>query len=97
MEHFRNHAPRKRQGPIGTTLTNQKLSDLLTSVLRSIQKDSSQRADLILASWEEIVGAQIASMSQAVSFTQGILSIKVRNSTLLSLLRTHDRQKLFKN
>jgi predicted nucleic acid-binding Zn ribbon protein len=89
-----NHYRRTPRDYDGTRLTTQRVNELLPVVLRKIHKMHQDRPDLILAAWPEIVGAKLAPMTEAVSFQDGILSVKVRNSTLYSLLKLHDRQKL---
>ncbi len=78
----------------GTALTTRRMSELLPDVLRQINQVYRHRPDLILASWPEIIGSKLAAMTQAVAFKEGILHIKVRNSTLHSLLSQYDKQRL---
>lgn len=78
----------------GTALTARKFSELLPKVLDSIQSKFKDRPDLILASWPSIIGAKLAPMTQAIEFSDGILTIKVKNSSLYSLLETHEKSKL---
>jgi len=70
------------------------MSDLLTHVLSAIGANQSFRPDLILASWPEVIGAKLAPMTEAVSFEKGVLLIKVKNSTLYSLLHKYERAKI---
>lgn len=67
------------------------MADLLPFVLSEIGKVHNQRPDLILASWPEIIGPKFAGMTQAVSFANGVLTVKVKNSTLHSLLSQNDK------
>lgn len=75
----------------GTQLTTHRFCDLLPHVLAKIGEVYQDRPDLILASWPDVVGPQIASMTQAISFVDGILLVRVRNSTLYSLLSQNDK------
>jgi len=79
-----------------TTPTSRNIKSLLPSVLRSIAKRHEQRPDLILAAWPSLIGERLAPMTKAVSFENGFLTIKVRNSSLLSLLAQHERSRLLK-
>jgi len=54
------------------------------------------RPDLILAAWPSIIGERLAPMTKTVSFVDGVLTIKVRNSSLLSLLAQHEKPRLLK-
>lgn len=78
----------------GTQLTTHQFTDLLPAVLTQINKVYQDRPDLILASWPEIIGPQLAAMTQAISFSEGILTVKVKNSTLHSLLSRHDKPRI---
>lgn len=78
----------------GTELTTHQLSDVLPQVLVNVSDAYKERPDLIIAAWPEIIGPKLASMTQAVSFYDGKLLVKVKNSTLFSLLNQHDKPKL---
>lgn len=78
----------------GEKPTSKPLSQLIPLVLEQISMNFSDRPDLILASWPEIIGPRLAPMTQAVSFIDGILLVKVKNSTLYSLLSQNDKPKL---
>ncbi|MBS0616502.1 MAG: DUF721 domain-containing protein [Verrucomicrobia bacterium] len=75
-------------------MTNKKLQALLPGFLEQLTKKQSQRPHLILAVWPEMIGDKLAPMTQAVLFDKGVLHIKVKNSTLLSLLVQHERPRL---
>jgi predicted nucleic acid-binding Zn ribbon protein len=78
----------------GTRVTTRKMSDLLSAVLEKIGENYKEHPDLILAAWPAIVGPQIASMTQAMSFNDGVLIVKVKNSTLHHLLSQKDRYRI---
>lgn len=52
------------------------------------------RPDLILAAWPKIIGPSLSPMTQAVFFESGILTVKVSNSTLYSLLVQHEKTRV---
>jgi predicted nucleic acid-binding Zn ribbon protein len=79
-----------------TELTGKKLKDLLPKVFSEISKSYRERPELILALWSEVIGEKLAPMTQAVSFSEGVLTVKVKNSTLHSLLVQHEKAKLLK-
>ena len=81
----------------GTQVTSRSLGDLIPLVLGNITDVYEQRPDLILAAWPDIVGPGFASMSEAVSFVNGVITVKVKNSTLLSLLNQNDKPQLLAN
>lgn len=85
---------RKSKNYDGTQITTHKVTDLLPRVLTQIHNVYQDRPDLILACWPEVIGPKLASMTQAVSFQDGILTVKVKNSTLYSLLSQHDKPRI---
>ena len=88
---------RTPKGYNGVYLTSHKLRDLLSSGLYNIGMTYKDQGDLILAAWPEIIGKKLASMTEAISFDTGILYVKVRNSTLFSLLKQHDKPKILRS
>lgn len=78
----------------GTQTTTHRVHDLLPLVLDKIGEAYQDRPDLILAAWPDVIGAKLASMTKAVSFDRGVLVVKVKNSTLYSLLKQHDKEKV---
>lgn len=78
----------------GTGTTTRKVGPLLSAVLSQINSAYEERPDLVLAAWPEIIGPQLAPMTQAVSFVDGILTVKVKNSTLYSLLCRQDKYRI---
>lgn len=85
------HRKRTPKNYDGTALTTHKMTELLPIVLETIGEVYKERPDLILASWPTIIGSKIAPMTQAVSFKEGILVVKVYNSTLHSVLSQKDK------
>jgi hypothetical protein len=81
----------------GTAVTGHKLSDLLPEVLGNISRSYKDRGDIILATWPEIIGPKLAPLTQPISFQAGILTVKVKDSTLYSLLNQYDKPKLIKS
>ncbi len=89
-------AKRRPEGYSGTGRTSREIRDLLPAVLGQIGAMHQDRPDLLLSAWPEIIGEKLAPMTKAVSFENGILIIKVSNSTLYSLLAQHERPRLLK-
>ena len=85
---------RTPRGYDGSGVTTHKISEVLPFVLKKVGMLHEQRTDLILASWPEIIGPKLASMTQALSFNSGVLVVKVKNSTLHSLLSQHDKPRI---
>ena len=91
MSKFYSRTPKRYDG---TQLTSHRMADLLPFVLAKIGEVHDQRPDLILACWPEIIGPRLAGMTQAVSFADGVLVVKVKNSTLHSLLSQNDKLRI---
>ena len=78
----------------GTAVTTRQMSDLLPRFLIQVGEKLQERPDLILQAWPQIVGAQLAPMTRATAFKEGVLWVDVNNSTLYSLLSQHERGRL---
>lgn len=75
-------------------MANKKLETLLPSFMRKLGASQSERPDLIIAAWPSLVGERLAPMAKAHSFEEGILTVKVSNSSLLSLLAQNEKARL---
>ena len=73
---------------------NKKLEALLPSFLRGLADRQRERPDLILAAWPSLIGERLASMARAQAFEEGVLTVKVSNSALLSLMVQNERPRL---
>jgi hypothetical protein len=78
----------------GTGVTTHCVSELLPALLSKIGEVYHQRPDLVLAAWPDIIGPKLAAMTQALSFVDGVLVVKVKNSTLHSLLSQNDKPRI---
>ena len=78
----------------GTDTTTHHIRHLLPVALSNIGDVFQQRPDLILAAWPDLVGPLFASMTQAIKFVEGVLTVKVTNSTLFSLLNQNEKPRL---
>jgi hypothetical protein len=91
---LQKHYKRTPKGYDGAQTTTHQLQDLLTFAVSKIGTVYKDRPDLVLAAWPEIIGPKFASLTKAVSFDEGILAIKVKNSSLLSLLSQYEKPKI---
>lgn len=78
----------------GTAVTTHSIGEVLSTVMMDIGNSYHERPDLLLASWSDVIGPQLAPMTQAISFVDGVLVVKVKNSTLHSLLNQHDKPRI---
>ena len=75
-------------------MTSRGIKEILPSVLRRLENEFELSHNLILSAWPDIIGGKLAAMTTAISFENGVLRVKVTNSTLLSLLKEHEKDKL---
>jgi hypothetical protein len=94
-QRFRSDSHYKKRAP--TALTTRHIRELLPDLLAGIGTVYQNRPDLVLAAWPDVIGKDLASMTQALSFNEGILTVKVNNSTLYSLLSQHDKPRILKS
>jgi len=87
---------RTKNNSSNTAVTTRRLSDLLPQQLSSLEGMHHRRPDLVLAAWPEVIGQQLAGMTTALSFHEGVLIVKVKSSTLHSLL-IHDKPRIIKS
>jgi hypothetical protein len=78
----------------GVSKTTKEISQVLPQILQKLSKSVEQKADLIIAVWPELIGERLSPMTQAISFIEGVLTVKVKNSSLYSLLAQHEKPKL---
>ncbi len=79
-----------------TEPTSKPIGKLLPRILKDIGALQKDRPDLIVAAWAELIGERFAPMAKASSFEGGVLTVKVRNSSLLSLLVQHEKPRLLR-
>lgn len=85
---------RNKKGYRGTQKTSHTLKNLLPDVLKTIYSKYNVRPDVVLASWPDILGKDLAPMTEAESFVDGVLTVRVKNHTLYSLLSGPEKAKL---
>jgi hypothetical protein len=78
----------------GTRGTSHHLQELLPQVLDAAQRRVAQRPDLILVAWSRLIGPSFEGMTEALSFEEGVLTVRVKNATLYSLLQQYERARL---
>jgi hypothetical protein len=80
----------------GISPTGKNISDLLPSVLKDIREKNGQQSEEVFHYWLELIGEKMASLTEPISFEEGVLTVKVKSSTLYSLLCYHERPRLMK-
>ena len=79
----------------GQGLTSHKLQELLSGMMHQLGPLYAHKPSVVLESWPQIVGEKLAAFTQATRYEDGVLYVKVKNSTLLSLLSNPvDKQRI---
>lgn len=73
------------------------LKAMFPSLMKKMEKLQQNPPQQILTAWPLIVGEKWAPMAKAVSFSDGILTVKVKNSSVLSQLSQYEKQRLLKS
>jgi len=81
----------------GIQPTGKSIQQLLPHIMRKVSSDYKEQPTLILAAWSKVLGEKLAPMTEAVSFEKGVLVVKVKNSSLYSLLSQHEKSRLLKS
>jgi hypothetical protein len=89
--YMRSRTPRNYAGVENPA---KKMADLLPEVLSELAKKIKDPREEIYTFWRELIGEKWASLAEPISFIDGILTVKVKSSTLYSLLVTHERPRL---
>lgn len=77
-----------------TERTSIELREVLTQYMGKFTRSYEDTPGQILEAWPLIVGEKIGKMTRAISFAEGILNVRVSNSTLYSLLVQQEKDKL---
>ena len=85
--------PRNYDGILAPAKT---IKELLPEVLGKIQKNRVEPGENLIGAWPSIIGPNLAKMTEAVSFVDGVLTVKVKSSTLYSLLSLHEKPHLLR-
>lgn len=78
----------------GISSPHKEIKEILPSLLFQIEKSSFSSDHTILSAWPEIIGEKLSSFTEAVSFKEGVLFVKVKTQTLYSLLCQHEKERL---
>lgn len=62
--------------------------------MRKLGQLQKERPDIVLAAWPSLIGENLAPMTRASHFIEGVLTVIVSNSVLLSLLVQNERGRL---
>ncbi len=93
MERSNSRTPRNYQG---IENPGKKIKDLLPGILNEIGKRAEDPREEIFRAWFALIGEKMAPLTEPLSFADGVLTVKVKSSTLYSLLCLHERPRLLK-
>jgi hypothetical protein len=88
---MRSRTPRNYKGVENPA---KKMADLLPDMLAEVGRKRGDRSEEIFSFWKELMGEKMAPLTEPISFADGILTVKVKSSTLYSLLVTQERPRL---
>lgn len=80
----------------GTSRTEKTLVSLLPEILKSLRTLSETPTEEIFRCWFSLIGPKMAPFTEPVSYVDGVLTVKVKSSTLYSLLSRHEKPRLLK-
>ncbi len=80
----------------GTNRTATSITDLLPNMLSNIEKKYSKKPMQILKGWNEVIGKKLSQWTEPLFIKDGVLTVKVRSSTLYSLLVHQEKERLLK-
>ena len=88
---MRSRTPRNYSGTVNPV---KRMTDLLPEVLNDLGKKAKDPREEIYKFWRELMGEKMAPLAEPISFVEGVLTVKVKSSTLYSLLVAHERPRL---
>ena len=71
-----------------------KMVDLLPDVLDNLRLKIKDPREEVFQLWKILMGEKMASLTEPISFVDGLLTVKVKSSTLYSLLVTVEKPRL---
>jgi hypothetical protein len=86
----------KRKAKSDSESTTKSISQILPSILSNIEGKYKSNPSNVLECWPSIIGNELAPMTKVVGLEKGILTVKVKSSTLYSLLNNYEKDKILK-
>lgn len=78
----------------GNEPTNKQIDGLLSKILTDIGKQAGQQGIEIMRAWGALLGPKFENLTEATAMQDGVLTVKVKSSTLYSLLCQHEKPRL---
>ena len=80
----------------GTQNPAKQMSDLLPEIIVDLGRKIKDPREEIYQFWRDLMGEKMAPLTQPVSFVDGVLTVKVKSSTLYSLLAGPEKARLLR-
>jgi hypothetical protein len=77
----------------GSATTSRHIKDVAERYLAHLEQKLQTKPREVLEFWPKVIGPAFAGMTRAEKFEEGVLYVRVKNSTLLSLLHTLSERK----
>ncbi len=78
----------------GIEPTGKQIDRLLSKILNDIGKQAGQQGHEVMRVWGALLGPKFENLTEAVAMQDGVLTVKVKSSTLYSLLCQHEKPRL---
>lgn len=72
------------------------MAELLPEMLSDLGRKVKDPREEVFRFWRELMGEKMAPLTEPVSFVDGVLTVKVKSSTLYSLLVAHEKPRLLR-
>jgi hypothetical protein len=80
----------------GTQITGKMIGDILPKLLKEITTKTQDPREAVFQEWFLAIGEKMAPFTQPLSLNNWVLTVKVKSSTLYSLLSQHERLPLLR-
>jgi len=80
----------------GIESPDKEIKNVLPSLLKNISKRWEPDSKVVFQGWYRLIGKELASYTKPVHFEDGVLTIKVKSSTLYSLLHQREKPRLLR-
>jgi hypothetical protein len=85
---------RTRRGYDGINTVAKHINKILPSTIFEIEETYNKQPNKVIEYWPEVIGEKLAAMTEAEKLVRGVLIVKVKSSTLYSLLCQYEKLKL---
>ena len=78
------------------TTAGKNIGNLLPKFLLKVENKYKKNPRNIVQAWQDVIDKRVVSMTKVVSYNEGVLTVKVMNSTLYSLLNNYEKDGILK-